>query len=123
MLRRPLARAQGSGSRPAIHALFRSFPEAYGRRDADAIGALFTEDAILIAPAPVVLGRQAIADNHRGRLRSGRASAISASSSSGSTPRVGLPQGGGERQGNVTSIFRRQAGTLLIHVHTFNFRG
>ncbi|MBR0673839.1 YybH family protein [Neoroseomonas soli] len=125
-----MANAQMGDHRQAIDALFRNFSEAYGRHDADAIGALFTEDAILMGPAPIVIGRQAIAQNYKGRFNQGFGNIgfqfqyyDPDGAWAAGTYTVSLPQAGGERLGNVTSIFRRQANALLIHVHTFNFRG
>ena len=125
------ASAQMAGDqRQAIDALFGKFAEAYGRKDAEAIAALFTEDAILSGPAPIVVGRQAIAQNYKARLDQGFGNIRfqmqhydpdGAWAAGGYT--VSLPQAGGERRGNVTSIFRRQASALLIRVHTFNFIG
>lgn len=125
-----MANAQTGDHRQAIDTLFRNFAEAYGRNDAEAIGALFTEDAILSGPAPIVVGRQAIAQNYKGRFDQGFGNIRfqllhfdpDGAWVAGSYT-VSLPQAAGERQGNVTSIFHRQANALLIRVHTFNFRG
>lgn len=121
-----LANAQAGD---AIDILFRNFSEAYARNDADAIGACFTEDAILIGPAPIVIGRQAIAQNYKGRFNQGFGNIrfmLEYRDPDGAwvagTYAVSLPQGAGDRQGNVSSILRRQGSGLLIHVHTFNFR-
>jgi uncharacterized protein (TIGR02246 family) len=123
------ANAQAGDHRQAIDALFGKFAEAYGRKDAEAIAALFTEDAILSGPAPILVGRQAIAQNYKARLDQGFGNIRfqmqdydpdGAWAAGGYT--VSLPQGA-ERRGNVTSIFRRQANALLIRVHTFNFHG
>jgi uncharacterized protein (TIGR02246 family) len=118
-----------AGDRQAIDALMAKFSEAYARKDAEAIAALFTEDGILIGPAPIVIGRQAIAQNYKARLDQGfgnirfqfqHYAPDGAWAAGGYT--VTLPQGA-ERRGNVTSIFHRQANALLIRVHTFNFLG
>ena len=123
------ANAQAGDHRQAIDALFGKFAEAYGRKDAEAVAALFTEDGILSGPAPIVVGRQAIAQNYKARLDQGFGNIRfqmqhydpdGGWAAGGYT--VGLPQGA-ERRGNVTSIFRRQADALLIRVHTFNFHG
>ena len=123
------ASAQASDQRQAIDALFGRFAEAYGRKDAEAIAALFTEDGILSGPAPMVIGRQAIAQNYKARLDQGFGNIRfqmqdydpdGGWAAGGYT--VSLPQGA-ERRRNVTSIFRRQANALLIRVHTFNFHG
>ena len=123
------AKAQAGDHRQAIDALFGKFSDAYGRKDAEAIAALFTEDGILSGPAPIVVGRQAIAQNYKARLDQGFGNIRfqmqdydpdGGWAAGGYT--VSLPQGA-ERRGNVTSIFRRQANTLLIRVHTFNFHG
>jgi uncharacterized protein (TIGR02246 family) len=121
------ASAQTGGHRQAIDALMGKFSEAYGRKDADAIAALFTEDGILSGPAPIVVGRQAIAQNYKSRLDQGfgnirfqfqHYAPDGAWAVGGYT--VSLPQGA-ERRGNVTSIFHRQGDALLLRVHTFNF--
>ncbi len=124
-----VAQAQSNDFRQAVDAHFRSFSEAYGRGDADGIGALFTEDAVLIGPAPIIVGRQAIAQNYKGRFDQGFGNIRFQwqfydpdGNWVAGTYTVGLPQGAGDRHGNVTSIFRRQSNALLIHVHTFNFR-
>ncbi|WP_207537642.1 YybH family protein [Sabulicella rubraurantiaca] len=117
------------GDRQAIDALMERFAEAYNRKDADAIAALFTEDGILSGPAPILIGRPAIAQNYKGRLEQGFGNirfqfqhyAPDGAWAAGGYM-VRLPQGT-ERQGNVTSIFQRQGDTLLIRVHTFNFHG
>ena len=124
------ASAQMAGDqRQAIDALFGKFADAYGRKDAEAIAALFTEDGILSGPAPIVVGRQAIAQNYKARFDQGFGNIRfqmqdydpdGGWAAGGYT--VNLPQGA-ERRGNVTSIFRRQADALLIRVHTFNFIG
>ena len=106
--------------------------EAYRLAEGDVLDgpgfrALFTEDGILSGPAPIVTGRQAIMQNYKARLDQGFGNIRfqmqdydpdGGWAAGGYT--VGLPQGG-ERRGNVTSIFRRQANALLIRVHTFNF--
>ena len=118
-----------AGDRQAIDALFRRFAAAYNRKDAEAVAALFTEDGILSGPAPIVVGRRAIAQNYKARLDQGFGNIRfqfqyydpdGAWAAGGYT--VSLPQGA-ERRGNVTSIFRRQDDALLIRVHTFNFIG
>src|SRR5829696_1727751 len=121
--------AQTGDHRQAIDALLGKFAEAYGRKDAEAIAALFTEDGILSGPAPMVIGRQAIAQNYKARLDQGfgniRFQMQHYDPDGGWAAggyAVSLPQGA-ERRGNVTSIFRRQADALLIRVHTFNFHG
>ncbi|MEO3472481.1 nuclear transport factor 2 family protein [Roseomonas sp. CAU 1739] len=124
-----VSNAQTDDYRQAVDTLFRNFADAYGRNDADGIGACFTEDAILIGPAPIVIGRQAIAQNYKGRFNQGFGNIrfqLQHYDPNGvwvaGTYTVSLPQGAGDRHGNVTSIFRRQANAVLIHVHTFNFR-
>ena len=123
------ASAQAGDHRQAIDTLFGKFAEAYGHKDAEAIAALFTEDGILSGPAPIVVGRQAIAQNYKARLDQGFGNIRfqmqhydpdGGWAAGGYT--VSLPQGA-ERRGNVTSIFRRQGNALLIRVHTFNFHG
>ena len=49
------ASAQTGDHRQAIDALIGKFAEAYNRKDADGIAALFTEDGILSAPAPILV--------------------------------------------------------------------
>ena len=126
----PTASAKAGDHRQAIDALFGRFAEAYGRNDAEAIAALFTEDGILSTPGgPILIGRQAVAQNYAGRFGQGYGNIRfdiehydpdGIWAAGGYTVR--LPQGS-ERRGNVTSIFRRQANALLIRVHTFNFYG
>ena len=120
--------AQAGDHRQAIDALVDKFNAAYNSKYAEAIPALFTEDGILVAPSPILVGRRAIAENYKGRLDRGfgefriqfqHYDPDGEWAAGGYT--VSLPQGGGERRGNVTSIFRRQGGALLIRVHTFNF--
>src|SRR4051794_5976837 len=101
------------------------FSEAYARKAADAIAAPFTGDRILIGPPPIVIGRQAIAQNYKARLDQGFGNIRfqfqhydpdGALAAGGYT--VTLPQGT-ERRGNVTSIFHRQSNALPIRVHTW----
>jgi uncharacterized protein (TIGR02246 family) len=124
------ASAQAGDHRQPIDAVFGRFAEAYGRNDAEGIAALFTEDGILSTPGgPILVGRQAVTQNYGGRFGQGYGNIRfqiqhydpdGLWAAGGYTVR--LPQGS-ERNGNVTSIFRRQADTLLIRVHTFNFYG
>jgi ketosteroid isomerase-like protein len=46
--------------RQRLVALFKQFDEAYNRNDAAAVGANFTEDAVLVTPYGPIFGRRAI---------------------------------------------------------------
>src|SRR3954452_17297780 len=118
------ARAQG-GDRQAIDARIAKFTEAYDRKDAEAVGAVFAEDAILNGPGAILVGRSSIAQSYKGRLDDGfnniRIRFLHhdpAGSWAAGLYTVVVPQGT-ERRGYVTSIFQRQANALLIGVHTF----
>jgi uncharacterized protein (TIGR02246 family) len=66
------ASARAGDHRQAIDDIFRKFAEAYGRNDAEAIAAPFTEDGILSTPGgPILVGRQAVAQNYKGRSEQG----------------------------------------------------
>ena len=59
-------------AREAIAEIYRAFEEAFHRGDADGISLIYTEDAEMFAPqAPVVRGRDAIAEAWRGIVGAG----------------------------------------------------
>jgi uncharacterized protein (TIGR02246 family) len=70
-----LALAAPAGADPvreAVEAGNRAFAEAFGRGDAPAVAALYTEDALLVPPgSPLVRGRSAIAAFWQGSIDAG----------------------------------------------------
>src|SRR3712207_1838214 len=81
----PLAAATGSAAaqqpqpgssalpdfRRALDPLLARFVEAYNRKDAAQLAALFTEDAVLVPPGPILAGKRDIAQYYRTRLEHG----------------------------------------------------
>jgi uncharacterized protein (TIGR02246 family) len=54
-----------------VAALIRSYDEAFNRKDAAAVAAIFTPDGIEITEAPVVSGREAIEQHYRDAFKAG----------------------------------------------------
>jgi len=129
------AQAQtGADPRPAINALLAKFADAYNRKDAAGIAALFAQDAILAPPGPIVAGRQAVEQDYRKRLDAGFSDLrlepqhvqamgdgawavghFTAKHIEGGSPR--------ERRGNFTTVFQRQGDGLVIRAHSFGLIG
>ncbi len=57
--------------RRALDPLLARFVEAYNRKDAAQLAALFTEDAVLVPPGPILAGKRDIAQHYRTRLEHG----------------------------------------------------
>jgi hypothetical protein len=66
----PRERSRSTGSR-AVARGGKKFEEAYNKNDASAVGALFTDDAVLVTPHGTFTGRKAIEEKVRGRGFSG----------------------------------------------------
>ena len=58
-------------SRRALDTLLAKFVEAYNRKDVAGLAALFTEDAVLVPPGPILAGKRDIAQYYRTRLEHG----------------------------------------------------
>ncbi len=57
--------------RRALDPLLARFVEAYNRKDAAQLAALFTEDAVLVPPGPILAGKRDIAQYYHTRLEHG----------------------------------------------------
>ena len=119
--------------RRALDTLLAKFVEAYNRKDVAQLVALFTEDAVLVPPGPILAGRRDIAQYYRTRLEHGamglRVEVVQAQAEGGDPAwavgrfTVMMPGEGGrpqEHRGNFSTLFRRQGDGPLIRVHAFN---
>ena len=70
-------RSRGPRCRPprlpqgALDTLLARFVEAYNRKDVAQLAGLFTEDAVLVPPGPILAGKRDIAQYYRTRLEHG----------------------------------------------------
>ena len=57
--------------RRALETLLAGFVQAYNRKDVAQLAALFTEDAVLVPPGPILAGKRDIAQYYHPRLEHG----------------------------------------------------
>ena len=63
--------AAQSPAQPPFAAVVQAYAEAFNRRDAAAVTALYTDDAILIVPTGILRGREAILKNREAAVKAG----------------------------------------------------
>lgn len=117
----------------AVEAFVTTYLDAYNRKDAAAVAALYAEDGVLVPPGPIATGRLAVENAWRAVFDSGRtglrydirrveAAGDLVWSVGGFT--VMVPDDNGvlqERQGNFANIYQWAGDKLRFRVHAFNF--
>ncbi len=118
----------------ALDTLLAGSVDAWNRKDVTQLAPLFAEDAVTVAPGPILAGKRDIALHHRIGLQHGamglRAEVVTGAGGRrrlrlGSGAVHGHDAGGGgrpqEHRGNFSALFRRRGDGLLIRVHASNF--
>jgi uncharacterized protein (TIGR02246 family) len=120
-------------ARQAVEAFTTRYVDAYNRKDAAGIAALYTEDGLRVPPGPMTAGRQNLEKAWRAVFDAGytglRFDLKQAQAEGNIVWSVGqftvtAPDEGGvprERQGNFVNIYRWEGDGLKFRVHSFSF--
>jgi uncharacterized protein (TIGR02246 family) len=135
--REALAQQTGAAGRPdvgqAVEAFVTKYLDAYNRKDAAGVAALYTADGFLVPPGPITTGRvniekawRAVFDAGRTGLRYDIQEVQAEGNAVWSVGRftVMAPDESGvlqERQGNFANIYQWEGDGLKFRVHAFNF--
>jgi len=119
--------------RQAVEAFVTKYLNAYNRKDAAGVAALYTEDGILVPPGPIATGKPNIEKAWRAVFDSGRTCLryeIQEVQEEGNLVwsvgqfTVMAPDESGalqERQGNFANVYQWEGDELKFRVHAFNF--
>lgn len=119
--------------RQAVGAFVTTYLDAYNKKDAAGVAALYAKEGILVPPGPMASGQQNIEKAWRAVFDSGRTGLrydIQQVQAEGNIVwsvgqfTVKVPDESGalqERQGNFTNIYQWKGDGLKFRVHAFNF--
>ena len=119
--------------RQAVEAFITKYLDAYNKKDAAGVAALYTEDGFLVPPGPITTGKQNIEKAWRAVFDAGRTGLrydIQQVQAEGNIVwsvgqfTVMAPDESGvlqERQGNFANIYQWEGDGLKFRVHAFNF--
>ena len=120
-------------ARQAVEAFITKYLDAYNKKDAAGVAALYAEDGFLIPPGPMTTGKQNIEKAWRAVFDTGRTGLrydIKQVQAEGNIVwsvgrfTVMAPDESGvlqERQGNFANIYQWEGDGLKFRVHAFNF--
>ena len=119
--------------RQAVEAFITKYLDAYNKKDAAGVAALYTEDGLLVPPGPITTGKQNIEKAWRAVFDAGRTGLrydIQQVQAEGNIVwsvgqfTVMAPDESGvlqERQGNFANIYQWEGDGLKFRVHAFSF--
>ena len=132
-----LAQQTSAAGRPdvdqAVKAFITKYLDAYNRKDAAGVAALYTEDGLLVPPGPITTGKQNIEKAWRAVFDAGRTGLrydIHQVQAEGNIVwsvgqfTVMVPDESGvlqERQGNFANVYQWEGDVLKFRVHAFSF--
>lgn len=138
--RKALAQQTGAAGRPdvrqAVEAFVTKYLDAYNRKDAAGVAALYTADGFLVPPGPITTGRENIEKAWRAVFDAGRTGLryeIQEVQAEGNlvwsvgrftvmAPDERIERGAlQERQGNFANVYQWESDELKFRVHAFNF--
>ena len=117
----------------AVEAFIRKYLDAYNKKDAAGVAALYTEGGLLVPPGPITTGKQNIEKAWQAVFDTGRTGLrydIQQVQAEGNIVwsvgqfTVMAPDESGvlqERQGNFANIYQWEGDGLKFRVHAFNF--
>ena len=117
----------------AVEAFIRKYLDAYNKKDAAGVAALYTEGGLLVPPGPITTGKQNIEKAWQAVFDTGRTGLrydIQQVQAEGNIVwsvgqfTVMAPDESGvlqERQGNFANIYQWEGDVLKFRVHAFNF--
>jgi uncharacterized protein (TIGR02246 family) len=127
----------GNADRPnikqAVEAFVTKYLDIFNKKDATGLAALYVDDAVLVPPGPIAVGKQSIEKSWRATFDAGRTGLkykIQQTWAEGnlvwsvgqftvmSPDEKGTPQ---ERPGNFANVYQWQGNELKFRVHAFNF--